>query len=516
MRFLELLGEKVYGVLAGLDRIRFRGTLRCLANSAGINRFTGSVGVLLKDFGAFAEERTRVVRAACEAHANAQGTPIHYLRSSRVDKEALARSIAAARGVRNGPICLFSVVEPCMAPCVRGNRQTKELELEMVERKCIYLYGYFDHPQVGFGHVRLQTWLPFTVNICLNGRHWLEKQLLAQGMTFAKDGNCLRWVNDPSLAQKLFDTQLSTDWSGLLDGLLREMLPSINKAFAPVRPTYYWSADETEYATDLMFRSADELDALFPVLVRHAMLVSDSPSVMRFLGRCDQRGSLPEDVSSDSRRRYEGVRVKHWANRNSVKMYNKAGSVLRIETTINDPRPFKAYRTPENRPADPPAWLRMRKGVADLHRRCEVSARCNAVYADALAAARIGEQLQSVTSPVCRSVRKDGRRARALNPLAEGDRAMLRFLADGTYAIAGFRNKDLAAALCGSVPSDPTERKRRCGVATRRIRLLRAHGLVHKIPHENRYMVTEKGQKLAAAISAAANVTVQQLVDMAA
>lgn len=517
MKLQTVFEDKVFGVLNGLDRIRFRGTLRRISDTTGINMLMWATGMLLKDFGRFAESQTQALRDACSTRASTLGIPCIYLRSSRIDKEEMARKIAAERGVVDGPICQFSVVEPCMAPHVRGNRETGKLELVMAERKCVFLYHYFDHPEVGFGHVRLQTWLPYSIHVCLNGRHWLEKQMHARGMRFRKSGNCFRWVEDVSLAQDLMNTQLATDWNKMLGSLLKDMVPDIHGVLAPVMPDYYWSAEETEYASDMMFRSAADLDALFPSLVRHAMMVSNSPAVMRFLGRSSERGVAPDEVISDCRRRYEGVRVKHWVNQNSVKMYNKANSVLRIETTINNTRVFKVFRPPEDRPGAKPSWQKMRKGVSDLHRRCEISASSNERYADAIAACRSGGKLLDVAAPVCKPAVKDGRSARAINPLKTEDMRLLQFIADGRLAVNGFRNKDLKSFLFGNDDArEEKANKRRSAMTTRQIFLLRAHGLVRKIPKENRYVVTANGQKLAASIIAASVVDIEKLMEMAA
>ena len=163
MRMLEMYSQKVFGAIRGLDRIRFRGTLRWLASDGGMMSFLGEMGVLLKDFGKWAEKKTYEVRRSCDEAAEKQGIPMIYLESSSLDKEKLARKIAEERGVSDGPICMFSVVEPCVSPCVNGNKASKKLELRMRHRKCVWIYHYFDHPECGFGHVRLQSWLPMNV-----------------------------------------------------------------------------------------------------------------------------------------------------------------------------------------------------------------------------------------------------------------------------------------------------------------------------------------------------------------
>ena len=176
----------IKGSISGWDRIRFRGTIRWLASLRGLGTYMSTHGLLLKDFGQWVEEITRSVRTACEKQAKRLGIPMIYLRSSGVDKEALARRLANERGIREGDICMFSVVEPCIAPLVCGNHSTKKLEVQMGPRKCVWIYHYWNDAHLGFGHTRLQTWLPLTVTACINGRHWLERQLLDTASAISK------------------------------------------------------------------------------------------------------------------------------------------------------------------------------------------------------------------------------------------------------------------------------------------------------------------------------------------
>ena len=314
MKLMELYKEKVMGAISGLDRIRFRGSIRWLATHTGISAFLGSHGILLKDFKSWVMERTANIRHQCDQQAKNLGIETIYLNSSGIKKEEMARTIAVEKGISEGAICNFSVLETCYAPHIKGNKAKKKLELRMVPAKCIHLYHYFDHAEYGFGHIRLQTWAPYTVFICLNGRHWLERQLQKAGISYHKDGNCFPWIEDIQAAQKCFDMQLASNWNNVLGGLVKQMCPDLAAAIYPARPDYYWSADETEWATDMMFKSVSDLDGLYPHLLYHGIKTSDSASVMRYLGRRNLGGRAPEDLISDYRRRYEGIRIKHWKN----------------------------------------------------------------------------------------------------------------------------------------------------------------------------------------------------------
>ena len=516
MKLLELYKDTVMGAIKGLDRIRFRGTLRWLCTDRGMGTFLHSHGILLKHFTNWAKGITFGIRKSCDEQAQKCGITTEYLNRSGIDKEQRARKIAEDKGITEGPICNFSVLEQCISPKIKGNKAAKKLELKHVPSKCVWLYHYFNHPDYGFGHVRLQSWFPFNVFICLNGRHWLERQLQTHNVSYVKDGNCFPWIEDIAIAQDLMNEQLESNWAKILKGFVLDLCPDMHRVL-PLRPDYYWSADETEWATDVMFNSKEELDRLYPSLIDHAMKTSNSSAVMKFLGRRGNSGLLPKEVISDCRRRYEGVRVKHWKNHNSVKMYNKSGSILRIETTINNARDFKVYRHPNDDETQPASWQKMRKGVGDLHRRCEVSDQCNERYSDSLAAAQVEEKLKEVVSPACNKVKKKGKRYRGINPWQEEDYRLLTFIAKGENALSGFRNKDLRGWLYPESKNlSKPEQNRYSGRTTRRIKLLRVHGLVKKVAHENRYTLTAKGQKFAVALMNASAVDIKGLTEIAA
>ena len=101
--------------------------------------------------------------------------------------------------------------------------------LSLARRKCIFVYHYFDDPVFGFGHIRIQSWLPFNISICLNGRHWLEKQLQKEGIGYIKDGNCFPWIEDIDTAQNLLNEQFETNWSQTLMKLALKSCPALSR-----------------------------------------------------------------------------------------------------------------------------------------------------------------------------------------------------------------------------------------------------------------------------------------------
>ena len=519
--FLNRFGDSITGVLSGFDRLRLRGTLRHLFQPTVMEAYLNACRVLIKDFGTFAQELTARIKAAAYATAEQSGRPFRYLSSSQISKEALARQIARADGVTSGLIAIFSALENCLSYSVRGDRQTKHIHLVLEPRKCLHLYHYFLHEELGLCHVRVQTWFPFTVDLCLNGRDRLARQMDQAGLACRQRDNGFVWVQEAVRAQALLDEQLRTDWPRVLGRLLDQAHPLHAEICRPIAQTYYWTASASEYATDLLFRDAPSLAALYPRLVHHGLRTFASPDVMRFLGRktpttCGQvQGNFTGEVISDLKRRPEGIRVKHSVNGNSVKMYDKEGSVLRIETTINKTEEFKVYRAKQGEPGGPKTWRPLQRSVGELWRRAEVSAAANRRYLEALASVTDKTPAGQASADVCRAVIREGRRHRALNPWSEKDAALLAAVSRGEYTINGLRNRDVRRQLWAKVGTDQAERRRAAAV-TRQLRLLRAHGLLRKVSGTHRYVVTEAGRKIITALLAARQADVEQLTALAA
>jgi hypothetical protein len=522
--FIAKHHDKITGTLSGFDRLVFRGTLRSIAHKEGMDRYLWTNEVLLKNFGSHVEQVSRRLKEASLAEAEALGRPVKYLTSSQVSKEEIARGLAAKQGIRDGLVCVLRCVEPCWSFEIYRNREKRKLELEPRYRKCLFLYHYWMHPVFGFMNARIQTWFPFPVQICLNGREWLARQMDAAGLEYVRQDNCFPWIADWAKAQRLMDRQLKAHWPRLLDGVAQQLNPAHGEIFKKHPIGYYWSTYQSEWAIDLVFREAAELRRLYPRLVHHGMTTFSSPDVMRYLGkRIPLSGDVPKrfagEVVSDLKRRQEGVRIKHSVNGNSLKLYDKAftvvGSVLRAEATVHHGDDFRVYRPKEGDPDGELAWRVMRRGIADLHRRAEVSRKAAERYLDAFASVDEDTTLEELIRRLGQPKHWRGRRVRALRPFAD-DRAPLEAVSRGEFAINGFRNRDLQAIFFPRPTQSPEEARRRSAWVSRKLRLLRAHGLITKITGTHRYHLTAAGRKAATAILTALRSTVRQLTPVAA
>jgi hypothetical protein len=519
-QFLAQHGADVTGVISGYDRLRLRGSLRHLYQPTFTFRYLCAAGVLLKDFAAFVSGLTNRVCAASQAFAAAQGRPLRYLESCVERKETLARQLAERDHIEEGLIGVFSVLEPCLTYTVRKDTDAHRLVLHLGQGRCLHHYFYFAHPEFGLMHLRLQTWFPFQVVVCLNGRLWLARQLDRAGIGYLQRDNCFTAIDDLVRAQRFADRQLRTDWPAQLQPLLKQCHPLAAEICRPLALSYYWSIDQSEFATDVMFKSPAALATIYPALVHHGIQHFGTPEVLRFLGRSvPAHGQVHRlyqgEVETELKHRPEGMRLKHFAQGNGLKLYDKHSQVLRVETTMTNPEAFRVYRTPESQPHGRKRWMMLRKSVADATRRAQVSAAINDRYLGALASARVETAAGVVAAPLCRRVIKKRRRYRALNPWSAADAALLEAVARGEWTIQGFRNRDLRAALFPAA-HDPRKRRRQVGRVTRLLSLLRAHRLIRKVTGTHRYIVTASGRKAITALLAARHASIEQLLKIAA
>jgi hypothetical protein len=508
--------DSVTGVINGFDRLRFRGTIRFLANVAGLGRFLQHMGVLLKDAGDWMQEHSERVKKASLKVADNAARPVQYINNSSVSKEEIAQKIARKDKIEEGLVCVLTAVEPCFSFNIHRDREQKKLVLVSCLRKCLHLYHYYMHPQWGLMHMRLQTWFPFNLWSCLNGREWLARQMDLHQIGYRKRDNCFIAVEDVKRAQELANAQLQTDWSAMLQAVAQQVHPIQRTMFDNFPLHYYWSCQDSEWASDIMFRSPQALSQLYPHLIRHGMFNLSCEQIMRFLGRKaptvgGRYGTFAGEVSCDIKERPEGIRLKHYVNGNSIKMYDKQGSVLRIETTIIQPRDFKVYRGTETDP-EAKKWRTMRKGVADLPRRAAVSQASNDRYVAALTSAHCSKPLKDLAKVVCRRKQENNRTVRALNPLGAEDSTLLEIVNRGEFAINGFRNRDLRKHLYPQTTTDKKDQLKRSAAVTRKLRILRTHGLIKKVSKTHRYVLTSQGFQIVTALLAARSADVQKLI----
>jgi hypothetical protein len=493
--FLRRFSEIVWGVLSGFDRVVFKGRLPQLYSPEGMNCYATANHVRFLDFKAHAKEVTRQVVAASKVEWAKEAGRFRYLGSSQSSKDQAAREILQGHPIEEGLAAVLQCVEPCWTFDVKSC--DGRLKIIGEPGKCSMLYHYFRHRLFGWMYVRLQTWFPFEVQIGLNGREWLAHRLDREGMKYLRSDNKFLWVEDWRQAQAWLDEQQRTNWVDEFNRLIGVVHPLHPGHLGKLPFPYNWTVHQSEWASDVAFQSRSDLETWYWRWSRYAFENFTSVKVLRFLGR--SRSVTAESkvaVHSDVEVVEESVRLKHWVNGNSVKMYDH-GNVLRVETTVNKAKEFRSYRSKVGEPGGPKKWRVLQSGVADMYRRTVVSQASNERYLGALSSVAATETVGALTARWCERADEpggSGRKMRALNPLSEEDAALLKAVSDPKWVLNGLRNRDLAEALYGPASGDVTEHRRRSAKVSRLLRLLRAHGIVQKVAKRHLYRVSESSR----------------------
>jgi len=492
--FIERHRNRILGVVSGFDRLLFRGTLRSISYLDGLKKFLNARSILLKDFAPFANRCTTQIVAHAEKIAEDAKRPYIYLYSPSIRKEDYARKIAQRDQIEQGLVCVLYAVEPCMSFDIHRNREEKRLQLVSRQRKCRFFYFYFVDREFGLMHIRLQSWIPFEVQVCLNGHSYLAGEMQREGIPFEQRDNAFPFIGDIPRAQRLFDRLTTRNWPKMLSCLSRRVNPLLDGLLREVFD-YYWTIRQSEYATDVLFKDRSALHEVYPALCRHAMTHFGSRDVMRFLSG-SRGGKLANEVVSQMNERTEGVRIKHRVGENLIKMYDKGGRILRIETIVNNPRSFQVLRKIRRGGQSTLTWQKMRKGVSDTPRRAEISLAANVRYLEALSV--VGEETPShrILDPVSEPVESQGHAYRGLRPISPEESRLFEALMHGEHLLHGFTNRQLRAQLFRAPTTDPRQLRRRSAYVTRRLRLLRAHGLIRKVGRQRLYRITQRGHSV--------------------
>lgn len=488
-KFVEKHQRKITGTISTFDRIIFKGYLPFRYPEAA-EQFLYRHGLLIKDFKPFAKKNSEIIKQHAIDYAKKHNRPYQYL-NKKIRKEEFARRIAENEGIDQGLICVFSVLEQNPSYTLRYGENRPHLI--RCRPRCLTIYYYFMDRQFGFMHVRLQTWLPFMIQVYVNGHEWLAKRLDQKGIPYDKLENAFVQINDCQKAQKIADQFPKRPWEKMLAAFARRVNPLMGGILKAME--YYWVTDQAEYATDIMFEGPGELRSLYKKLQRHATVCFSAEDVLTFLGR-KLSGQFRGEVGNDYKHRLPGARVKHRMKANVIKMYDKFGSVLRVETVINHPYEFKIRRRGIRRGETVMGWFPMAKRVTNLYRYAEVSMAANQQYLDALSVVDDPSASIRMLDKLCAPAKLNGHRKRAMNPVSIADVKLFAAAMRGEHFIHGFRNGHLAKHLGIKLSEDKLERRRQSSRIGRLLQLLRAHRLIAKIPRSRRYRVTLRGFKL--------------------
>jgi len=189
----------------------------------------------------------------------------------------------------------------------------------------------------------LTTWFRFTVQAYLNGHSWLAQQMLNRPLGFNLQDKAFTALDDPDATQELADSFAHQNWPKILNRMVRQVHPLMNRRWFRSL-SYYCAVDQAEFSTDLILTGREALAGLYPRLLDHAAVNFSAKDILSFLGRRFHPRFDGEALTDCQKGRWPGARIKHRVKNNWLKMYEKFGRVMRIETVINNPREFRVRR----------------------------------------------------------------------------------------------------------------------------------------------------------------------------
>src|SRR5258708_33158513 len=108
-------------------------------------------------------------------------------------------------------------------------------------------------------HARIQTWFPFNIQVALNGREWLARQMEEAGLRYRQEGNCFVWIEDYEESGKLLRQGLETNWPELLHGFAGQLNPSHESLFDRYPHSYYSTCCQSEWTTSGGFSAREDV-----------------------------------------------------------------------------------------------------------------------------------------------------------------------------------------------------------------------------------------------------------------
>jgi hypothetical protein len=486
----ERYADRLAGVLSCYDRIIITGTLPGACYAQGMTSFLYEKGIRIFDYARFASPLRDRVRDCAETLAAKHGVAIQHVNKPSVRKEDVVAKVLKDRGEHPGLVHIISAMETCPTYDPWHDKKTHKTFLRAGTTRCLHYYFYWMDAKLGLTYLRVPTYCPFRLQCYCNGHSWLARQLAAEGIDFAMADNAFLRIEDWTRAQQLADAFKPDLLHRILDRYARECCPVLD-VFGQ---RYHWSLMQVEYSTDLVFRSEATLKALYEQLSREAVLAVKAEQVASFLGK-KITALLAQEIGSRFATRIEGTCIKHRFGKTGVKMYDKFGRVLRLETTTNDVSFFKHHRKVEHRDRHSTRELApLKKSIYSLIDLREILLACNRRYLEFLSAIADTSSGQRDLLRLSEPQQDSGRTIKGLNFFQRTEQRLLCALQRPEFNIHGMRRADLKPYVAEL--SD-------CALS-RQLRRMRFLGLIKRVTHSYRYYLTRLGR---AAIAAACSLT---------
>ncbi len=481
--FFERHSEKITATVGCFDRVIIQGTLPDICHPGAMTGFFNAHGIRIFDFKQWAAPMRDEINESIKALAAENEMTIEFIRKKNFRKEQRVKEIISTRGGHPGVVHIFSAMESCTAFKPWHDKQTHQTFFKYDSGRCLHYYVYFIDKEFGLCYLRIPTWAPFRLQFYFNGHNWLARQLDQKGIRYEQIENAFISIDDPDKAQALTDKFSVKRLQRVLDAYAKRFCSVISRFGSGV----HWSIMQAEYATDVVFKDRESLAPIYEELVRTLSHAVKPDNIAMFLGkRLDPRyeGELGGQFST----RIEGHTIRHFMSGSGIKMYDKFGLILRIETFTNDVSFFKHHRRVEHRDGTYSyKTANMRKTIYSLPDLAQLMSACNRRYLDFLSAVDDPTNWIQQVNKISRPVKDAGRNYRGFNLFSPDDEAVFRAIAQGGVQGFGIRNGNLRVLL-----------GKTSGQVSRILKRLRKHSLIKKAANSYKYYLTSLGRQVVA------------------
>jgi hypothetical protein len=480
----ERHAQQIAGVLSCYDRIIVQGTLPIFCYADGMTAYLTARRMRIFDFTQFVKPLTDTIKSNAEELAAAHGLSIDYVRKKNFRKEDKVKAVLKERGWHAGLVWIFSALEPCTTYQPWHDKKSGRTYLRPDDGKCLHYYFYFIDAELGLCYLRVPTWCPFRLQFYCNGHNWLARQLDNRKIGYRLQDNAFTSIEDFAAAQELAHRWEPKRLHRKLDEFADRYCPLLQQ----IEESYHWSLDEAEYATDIVFHRQADLQIIYGNLIRTAIHTVKPDDIATFLGK-KLNGNYQDEMGNRYNVRIEGTRVRHSMGMVSIKMYDKFGHILRIETTTKDVSFFKHYREVEQRNGEAVMkFAPMKKTIYSLGPLRQLLLAANRRYLEFLSAIDDPTNGIEKLNKITHTVHQETRSYRGFNFFDQDDEALFLALARGEFSISGVQNKTLRAWFP----------QYNSGQMSRILRRLRTHGVIKKASHCYKYYLTALGKQVVA------------------
>jgi len=507
--FQQKYQDDILGTNTTFDRVIITGSIIPIAYQKGLSTFLSVTKILLKEFISYAKNLADIIKSHAQSIAINENVSYIYLNNSKTRKEKLIKSIIEDRGNHPGLIAVLSALEVDNSFDIYKNKETKKLELISRQRKCLHIYFYFIDEHLGLCYFRIQTFFPFKVQIYFNGREKLAREMSQAKIDYQKDDNCFTWISDLSKAQEFADDLNVSQLNALFDNWAEKYVPVLKQLQQKWQISYHWSIRQIEYAKDIIFKSQDKLENLYEQLLQYCVLSVLPKDIMSFLGK-KLSGPQAGRIETSVKKTYLGYRIKHKNGAVTIKIYNKAGNVLRIEMTINNVSEFKVYREVHQRDGQIVTKLtNMKKSIYSLEHVVRIGNVAINRYLDFLSKMENNNQGFAELRQLTERKTENNKNYKGFNPLNKEDSLIFQELLNGSFIANGFTNKDIKSILSKILKNQNWNTSK----VSRLFKRLKVFGLIKKVHRTYKYFLTEKGRLLITLCVKLRNLTAIPTVD---